>query len=344
MYFGGLYTQSPARRSPLQFICRNDFRFLRFKVLDVFPFRAYNEAAFIGRHAYASIKMGMKTMKIRSKCQEMLLITFATLLVVIGDYFFKFPNHFSTGGVTGLSILLTRLFPGISTSTLVLIINVSLLALGFLLLGKTFGLKTVYASLLLSIGLQVLEWILPLPAPLTDEPFLELIFSVALPALGSAILFNLDASTGGTDIMAMILRKFTRLDIARALFCSDALIVAASCFLFDMKTGLFCILGLIMKSFLVDIVIENINQCKYFTIVCEDPAPICAYIVEQLHRGATTSPAQGAYTHQARTIIFTALGRAQAVQLRRFVRQTDPHAFIFITTTSEIIGKGFRGE
>lgn len=283
-------------------------------------------------------------MQTRSKCKEYLLITAATLLVVIGDYFFKFPYHFSTGGVTGLSILLTRLFPGFSTSTLVLIINMLLLALGFLLLGRRFGIKTVYASMLLSVGLQVLEWLIPLAGPLTDEPFLELIFSVALPAFGSAVLFNLDASTGGTDIVAMILRRFTHLDIARALFCSDALIVAASCFIFDMKTGLFCILGLIMKSFLVDIVIENINQCKYFSIICRDPAPICAYIVEHLHRGATMSPAQGAYTHEPRTIIYTALRRSQAVQLRRFVRQADPHAFIFITTTSEIIGKGFRGE
>ena len=283
-------------------------------------------------------------MQTRTRCGESSLITAATLLVIIGDYFFKFPNHFSTGGVTGLSILLTRLFPALSTSTLVLIINMALLALGFLLLGKRFGIKTVYSSVLLSIGLQILEWLVPLPAPITDEPLLELIFAIALPSLGSAILFNLDASTGGTDIVAMILRKFTRLDIARALFCSDAFVVAASCFIFDMKTGLFCILGLVMKSFLVDTAIENINQCKYFSIICQDPAPICAFIVEQLHRGATTSPAQGAYTHEPRTIIYTALRRSQAVQLRRFVRQHDPHAFIFITTTSEIIGKGFRGE
>ena len=120
--------------------------------------------------------------------------------------------------------------------------------------------------------------------------------------------------------------------------------MAASCFLFDMKTGLFCILGLIMKSFLVDIVIENINQCKYFTIVCEDPAPICAYIVEQLSTVAQRRAPQGRlYAPGAHHHLY-GVGTAQAVQLRRFVRQTDPHAFIFITTTSEIIGKGFRGE
>ena len=146
--------------------------------------------------------------------QEFLLLTLGTALVSAGVYFFKFPNHFSMGGVSGLAVLLGELFPHawLSPSVFNTLINLLFLVLGFLLLDKGFGLKTVYCSLLYSGLVQVFEWIWPLSAPLTDELILELFFAVILPALGSGILFNLDASTGGTDIAAMILKKYTGLD------------------------------------------------------------------------------------------------------------------------------------
>ena len=151
--------------------------------------------------------------------QEFLLLTLGTALVSAGVYFFKFPNHFSMGGVSGLAVLLGELFPHawLSPSVFNTLINLLFLVLGFLLLDKGFGLKTVYCSLLYSGLVQVFEWIWPLSAPLTDELILELFFAVILPALGSGILFNLDASTGGTDIAAMILKKYTGLDVGRAL-------------------------------------------------------------------------------------------------------------------------------
>ena len=170
-----------------------------------------------------------------------------------------------------------------------------------------------------------------------------MIFAVALPAVSSAIFFNMDASSGGTDIIAMILRKYTKLNIGSALFISDLLIVISACLVFDAQTGLFSLLGLLSKSLVVDNVIENINLCKYFTIICDDPEPICDFIKNKLKRSATTYEAEGSYERRKKTVIITIMKRGQAVELRNFIRQNQPSAFIAITNSSEIIGKGFRG-
>ena len=149
----------------------------------------------------------------KNTVREWLLITAGVLVLTAGVYFFKFPNHFSTGGVTGIAIVLGHYIPSITPGTLVTIINVLLLLIGFAMFGKSFGIRTAYASLLMSGTLQLLEVVVPMDAPMTSQPLVELMFAVGLPAVGSAILFNLDASSGGTDIIAMILRKYTSMNI-----------------------------------------------------------------------------------------------------------------------------------
>ena len=175
---------------------------------------------------------------------EYILITASTLCMAIGIYYFKFPNNFTFGGVSGLSVVLSPFLP-ISPSSVNFIINALLLVLGFLFLGRGFGVRTVYSSTLLSVALSVLDQAAPLAAPLTDEPLLELVFAVLLPGFGSAVLFNIGASSGGTDVVAMILRKYTSVDIGRALLLSDLLITLSAFFVFDMKTALFSLLGLV---------------------------------------------------------------------------------------------------
>ncbi len=273
--------------------------------------------------------------------RDLLINTGSTLLVAVGVYFFKFPNNFSFGGVSGIAVVAARLLP-LSASTINLVLNMALLALGFIFLGHSFAVKTTYSCILLSLSISLFERIFPLSAPLTDEPMLELIFAILLPALGAAFLFNNNASSGGTDILAMILKKRFRFDIGIALFLSDLAIVIAACLVFDVKTGLYSMVGLLTKTLLIDNLIESINLCKYFNIVCTNPAPIEEYILKTLHRGATVSEATGAFTGERRYIVFTAVRRTQAVLLREFVRAAEPHAFMTITSSSEIIGKGFR--
>ena len=281
--------------------------------------------------------------KRRNSLKEWLIITAGILIMTTGIYFFKFPNHFSTGGVTGIAIILGHYIPSITPGTLVTIINIALLALGFAVLGKSFGIRTVYASLLMSGMLQLLEIICPMEAPMTAQPLVELLFAVGLPAVGSAILFNLDASSGGTDIIAMILKKHTALNIGIALLCSDIIITVSVCFAFGMETGLFSILGLIIKSLFMDLVTDNLKTKKCFQIITSDPDPIEKFITSVLHRGATRLKGEGVYTHEGKTVLMTVVSRHEAVLLRNFTREHDPAAFVVITSSTEIIGKGFRG-
>lgn len=285
----------------------------------------------------------MQKQSTQETVRDYLLLTVGTVLVAIGVYFFKFPNHFSTGGVSGLSIILGRLFPAATPGAYVFLINQLLLVAGFMVFGKSFGVRTAYVSLLLSGITWGLEYVIPLPEPMTNEPLLELVFSVALPAIGSAILFNMQASSGGTDIVAMILRKYTSLNIGNALLCVDISITILAGLVFGIETGLFSVLGLALKSVIVDMVLENIKVHKAFQIITSKPNEITEYITGELKRGATRIDGEGAYTHEDKTIILTVVNRMQAVKLRQFARSVDAQCFILITNTTEIIGKGFRG-
>lgn len=278
-----------------------------------------------------------------SQLKDFGLVTLGTILITVGVYFFKFPNHFSMGGVSGISVVLGAMLPHFSPGQLVLVINLVLLAVGFLFFGKGFGLKTAYSSILFSLSTALLEQAAPLSAPLTSQPLLELVFAVMLPAIGSAILFHADASSGGTDVVAMLLKKYTNLPIGNALMFSDAFITLSACFVFDLQTGLCSVLGLAAKALVVDSVLENINLSKSFTIITTRPQEICDYIFHSLGRGATVVDASGAFIHGQRTLILTAVRRVQAVKLQKLVRAVDPSAFLVITNTSEVIGKGFRG-
>ena len=282
------------------------------------------------------------TMKWKETLIEYAWITFATILLVVGVYYFKFTNNFSFGGVTGVAVVLSAVFHG-TASTYTFVINMLLLVFGFIFLGKSFGIKTVYVSVLTSVGLSALEYWFPLSHPLTQQPVLELIFAIFLPSLSAAILFNIGASGGGTDIIAMILKKYTSVPIGTALFLVDCAIVVPSCFVFDIQTGLFSLTGLLAKSLVIDNVIESINLCKAFMIICDNPEPVCNFICKKLNRSATVYEAHGAFSHQHKTIVLTVMKRGQAVQLRNYIRTTQPGTFITIFNSSEIIGKGFRG-
>ena len=281
----------------------------------------------------------------RANLKAFLLVNLGVLLLTTGVYFFKLPNNFSTGGVSGISIILGSLIPGISTATLMAVINILLLVLGYLFLGRQFGFWTTYCSLMYSFETWALERLFPMNGPFTNQPLLELCFAMMLPAVGSALMFNYNASSGGTDIVAMILKKYTGIsDIGKALFASDSVIALASFFFFGVEMGMFSILGLFLKAFVVDSVIESINLCKFFSIVTSKPQEICDYIIQELHHSSTVVDGEGAFSHQDRKVVLTAVRRGEAVRLRQKCKQIDPHSFMFITNTSEIIGKGFRSD
>ena len=169
----------------------------------------------------------------------------------------------------------------------------------------------------------------------------ELCFAILLPAIAAALLFFENASGGGTDIIAMIIKKYSTMNISTALLLCDLIIVVLAFFVFDILTGLCSILGLMAKTLVIDKSIERMKLNKFFTIVCDHPEPICDFITEELDHSATTYHAEGAYSHAQRTVILTVVDVKQAILLQRFIKKNEPTAFITVTKSSEIIGKGF---
>lgn len=277
----------------------------------------------------------------KSKLKNFSLLTISTLIMAVGIYFFKFANNFTFGGITGIAVLVAKFLP-ISASDFSFVVNILLLIIGWIVLGKSFAEKTAYSTILLSISLSLLERIYPMSHPLTNEPLLELIFAILLPALGSAILFNIGASSGGTDVIAMILKKYTSVDIGKGLMISDLIFTLAGFLVFNVKTGLYSLFGLIMRSALIDNFIESFNRSKYFHVVTSNATCICDFIQNDLQRGATIVNATRAFTGDDKYIILTVLSPSQAVKLRNFIKEQDPKAFLLVSNTSEIIGKGFH--
>ena len=235
------------------------------------------------------------------------IITLSTIIMAIGVYFFKFPNNFCFGGVTGAAVVFAKILP-VSASSFSFIVNMALLVVGFAFL----------------------------------EPMLELIFAIALPAIASALLFYEGSSSGGTDVVAMIVKKYAHVDdIGIALFVTDLIMIIIACFVFDIKTALYSFVGLTLKSFLIDAIIENIMLRKSIMITCDDKDSICHFITDELEKGATIVEATGAYTNEKRYLIFTTLTRKQAAALRVFIHQNKLRAFISMSSTSEVFGKGF---
>ena len=280
--------------------------------------------------------------QLRSDLCFFAMLNLGLVIYAVTLNFYCAPNHFVFGGTTGLSIVLSTCFPALSVGTFMWIANAVLDVLGCVFLGiKTMG-WTLYSSVMLSFYSSVCEKLFSMSRPLTDDTLLELCFAVLLPAIASGIVFNIGASTGGTEIVAMILHKYIKVEIGRALLLSDIGTVLFAAYLYGPQTGMYCVLGLIGRSTIVDTAIESLNLRKVCTVITSRPEPIRRFVTETLGRTATQQDATGVYTGEHRTMIMVVLTRRQAGLLRDFLRREDPEAFLTIVNSSEIIGKGFQ--
>ena len=274
--------------------------------------------------------------------KEFMLINAGLILTAAGVVLFKSPNGFAIGGVSGIAIIVNHYMPGHNVGLIMLLINIVLNILGAFLLGADFGLRTLYSSFALSGFVWIGEKLLPLSHPLTGDRMLELVYAIALPAIGSALVFNQNSSTGGTDIIARILTQHTHLHVGKTLLISDSLIAFSAIFTLGLRQGMYSILGLFLKGFVIDNVIESLNLSKKLEIITSRPEEMEHYILRTVHRGLTILPAEGAYSGQSKKLLTVVVRRNQAASIRDFVHKADPEAFLIITNTSEILGKGFR--
>ncbi|WEG35170.1 YitT family protein [Amygdalobacter indicium] len=280
--------------------------------------------------------------RVKTLIKDYALINLGTLIMTIGVTFFKFPNNFAMGGVTGFSVVFARLVPQISAGTTTIVLNLVCLALGYIFLGRSFGFRTTYSTLLMNALIVVYQKYFHLTKPLTDQPLLELSFAVLLPSIGGALLFYAGGSSGGTDVIAMLMKKYSNVNIGNALVYSDFLITFSSFLVFDIRTVLLSILGMLARGSMVDAVMNTLTMSKYFIIVTTKPDIIGDYITLVKHRGATKLQGEGYFTGQKQTVFICAVGQYQAGLMAREIRKLDEHAFILLTSTNEILGNGFK--
>ena len=275
------------------------------------------------------------------EAKDYVMIAVGMILYGIGWTVFLLPNDITTGGVPGIASIVYWA-TGFPVQYTYFSINFFLLLLALKLLGLKFCIKTIFGVFTLTFFLSVIQQLTSGVALLKDQPFMACVIGASFCGGGIGVAFCANGSTGGTDIIAMILKRYSSFDIGKALLVTDIMITVAGCFVFDIKTGLYSFLGLTIRSFMIDNFIEGFNLSKYFNVVCDEPEPICDFLVHELNRSATVVHAQGAFSGKDKYIVFTVLSRPQAVRLRNFIKENQPSAFMLISNTSEIIGKGFH--
>lgn len=268
------------------------------------------------------------------------LITFGIILVALSVEYFFAPNNLAAGGVTGLAIVVNNLIPSLSVGGLTLGINIVLFIVAFGAIGGNFGGKTIFASL----GMSVIMWIIERffsPFAITNDLIIATVFGTLISAFGMAIVFNCNASTGGTDILAKILNKFFHIEIGKALLIVDIIITFAAAMVFGLDIGFYAMLSVIILGIAVDKFIDGFNTSREIMIISKKSDEISKFILDDLSRGCTYLKGVGAYSQKEIKIIYSVLSRSEFIKLKSFIKEIDKEAFITVRESYEVLGEGF---
>lgn len=273
------------------------------------------------------------------KFKEYILSTVGVIIATLGLEYFFFPNDIAAGGVSGLALAINKLI-NINPSILILIFNVILFTLAFFLIGGSFGAKSIYATVMMSFTMWICETFLN-PKAITENLVLACIFGSIVLAMGIAIVFNQNASTGGTSIIAKILNKYLHVPIGQGLLIADCTVTLLAIYSFGIEKGLFGLLSAILIGSLVDRFIAGINPVKQVFIITNKEKLIVDFINNEVNRGCTILNGKGGYTKEDTTIIYTVLNSNQFITLKQFIKNNNPEAFLTVSESTEALGKGF---
>ncbi len=272
-------------------------------------------------------------------------ILIGALLIAVGLYFFWAPSDLAAGGVSGLSIVVKALIPAIPIGIIMFALDMIMFMIGFIVLGKSFGAKSLICSITVSAIMTAMEWIWPNWQAISEDQLILLLFGALFIALGQAVVFNVEASSGGTDIIAKVITKYIPLNIGTALLIADMVVVLLATSVFGLEKGLYAALGVIIVTNLIDYIIAGLNVQRYVIIVPsneEGAKKINQYVLKELDRGTTLYKAEGGYSGHEKTIITTVMERKEFLELKKEMTQSDPLAFMMVQNIHEVIGQGFK--
>lgn len=273
----------------------------------------------------------------RFSLRDFSIITFSIFLVAFAFYYIMIPAGFATGSLSGLVMILSRLFP-VSVSAMLFILNTALLILGFILVDKEFGIKTVYASTMLPVFTWIFEKISPSVKPFTDNLVLSAICVLLVTSAGLSMLFYIGASSGGLDIIAMILSKYTSLEVGKAMSVLGGVIALSGFPIYGVEKGVVGLLTTLFMGYGIDLFISGFNMKKHVNITTPEPEPLRKYITETLKRGCTIRTVKGGYSGETKYEISTILSKNECSELLSHMKDNDERAFLSITNATDIYG------
>lgn len=267
--------------------------------------------------------------------KEIAVMTIAVGIIAAAVYFFLIPSQTSISSVSALAIIIAHYVP-LHVSTVTMILNVVLLLIGFITCGKEFGAKTVYTSILLPLYLAVFEQVFPNFESLTNSMELDVLCYILVVSFGLSILFNMNASSGGLDIVAKIMNKYLHMDLGRAMSVSGMCVALSAAFVYDKKTVVLSILGTYFNGIILDHFIFDYNIKRRVCIITEKEEELRNFIINDLHSGATIYESIGAYNMQKRNEIITIVDKNEYQKLMNYMNHEDPKAFITVYHVSDI--------
>lgn len=277
----------------------------------------------------------------KKNIKEFALITIGILLVAISVVYFFEPHNIAAGGITGLAIVINHYIPFISIGPLVLMMDAVLFVIALIVLGAKFGAKTIYSSVLLSVSMWLMQTFIPIN--ITNDLMLATIFGTLISAGGMAIVFNANASTGGTDIIAKILNKFFHIEIGKSLLMVDFLVTLLGAITFGINMGLYGLLSVIINGVVIDNIIAGFKTKSEITIISDKNKDISKFILNDLERGCTFIKGVGGFTGKDTALLYTVLDRSEFIKLKNKIREIDKNAFITVGEVHEVMGEGFMG-
>lgn len=280
-------------------------------------------------------------MRKQSLAKRLLLVTLGVFIMTSGLHWFLIPSNLAVGGISGLGMVLNAYVPHIPVGAIIGVINILLLVIAYLVIGREFLGLTVYSSILMSALLLLFEWLVPATGVLVHDLLLNLIFGILITGIGMGIVFNQNASTGGTDIIAKIINMYLHMDIGKSLLMVDFVIALMAGLTFGARIGLYAVLGVILNSLIIDQMIAGLTRKVSIMVITKEVDKVNDFLHRDLDRGGTIFEARGGFTGEDRPVILTILSRPQYLQLRQFVQRTDPFAFMIVNYIHEVEGEGF---
>ena len=267
--------------------------------------------------------------------REIAVMTIAVGIIAAAVYFFLIPSQTSISSISALAIIMAHYVP-LQISTITMILNVVLLVIGFLTCGTEFGAKTVYTSILLPVYLAVFEHVFPNFESLTDSSELDVICYILVVSIGLSILFNMNASSGGLDIVAKIMNKYLHVELGKAMSISGMCVALSSALIYDKKAVVLSVLGTYFNGIVLDHFIFGQNVKRRVCIITKYEEEVRQFILHELHSGATFYEAMGAYNMQKYREIITIVDKSEYQKLMNYIIQKDPEAFVTVYTVSDM--------